>query len=57
MCSAFYFILRQLQGAKRTPFSDTRRFPSQALAEEYRRLQKLAEDYRNYMGRRGEIES
>ena len=29
----------------------------QALAEEYRRLQKLAEDYRNYMGRRGEIES
>ena len=29
----------------------------QALAEEYWRLQKLAEDYRNYMGRRGEIES
>ena len=28
----------------------------QALAEEYRRLQKLSEDYRNYMGRRGEIE-
>ena len=29
----------------------------QALADEYQRLQKLAEDYRNYMGRRGEIES
>ena len=28
----------------------------QALAEESRQLQKLAEDYRNYMGRRGEIE-
>lgn len=29
----------------------------QALAEEYRRLQILSEDYRNYMGRKGEIES
>ena len=29
----------------------------QALAEEYQRLQILSEDYRSYMGRRGEIES
>ena len=29
----------------------------QALAEEYQRLQVLSEDYRSYMGRRGEIES
>lgn len=29
----------------------------QALAEEYQRLQTLSEDYRSYMGRRGEIES
>ena len=29
----------------------------QALAEEYQRLQILSEDYRGYMGRRGEIES
>ena len=29
----------------------------QALADEYRRLQALSEDYRSYMGRRGEIEA
>ena len=29
----------------------------QALADEYQRLQILSEDYRSYMGRRGEIES
>ena len=29
----------------------------QALADEYQRLQTLSEDYRSYMGRRGEIES
>ena len=29
----------------------------QALAEEYQRLQIRSEDYRSYMGRRGEIES
>ena len=29
----------------------------QALAEEYQRLQILSEDYRSYMGRRGEIEA
>ena len=29
----------------------------QALSEEYQRLQILSEDYRSYMGRRGEIES
>ena len=39
MCIAFYFILRQLQGAKRTPFSDTRRFPSYQTHEEKSILQ------------------
>lgn len=29
----------------------------QALADEYRRLQALSEDYRSYMGRRGEIDA
>ena len=29
----------------------------QAVAEEYQRLQILSEDYRSYMGRRGEIEA
>ena len=39
MCIAFYFILRQLQVAKRTPFSDTRRFPSYQTHEEKSILQ------------------
>lgn len=52
--AAGWIMETKTEGRKRS-YLITRR--EQALAEEYQRLQILSEDYRSYMGRRGEIES
>ena len=51
--SAGWIVETRVEGRKRSYLITSA--GEQALADEYKRLQQLSEDYRNYLGRRGEI--
>ena len=51
--AAGWIVETRVEGRKRSYLITSA--GEQALADEYKRLQQLSEDYRSYLGRRGEI--